>query len=102
MRRRFLKKKIQVIEKKYHKDIFKTEQTDFTHGDLLRKIFFRHPHLKWVSVVVTKEGDLKNRKREYKSLQRVMSTPMNISLYIHIRTSMWRLRKRCCFQISNK
>ena len=49
MRKKFLKKKLNVIEKKYYKDTYGRDQTEMTHGDILAKIFHRHPHLKWVS-----------------------------------------------------
>ena len=38
------------------------DQTDFTHGDIMSKIFFRHPHLKWTSVVKNKRDRYKKEK----------------------------------------
>ena len=63
MKKRFLKKKLQIIEKKYHKETFNgRDQTEFTHGDVMNKIFFRHPHLKWVSVLKNKRQRFKKQK----------------------------------------
>ena len=65
MRKKFLKKKIQVIEKKYHKEVFNgQEQTEFTHGDIMQKIFFRHPHLTWLNVLQNKRQRFKKQKEK--------------------------------------
>ena len=40
------------------------EQTEFTHGDIMQKIFFRHPHLKWVNVLQNKRQRFKKQKEK--------------------------------------